>query len=123
MKPKDISKIRWVYGIRVITNVDPVWKYILPKEVTNNKSPHFEKSYYWLFWYFNKIRTCDRCGKLACTRGHIRLMDDKQTKILAYLCQDCAKSVSVLKNRARKHCKTCHFETCFVANRKWGKKK
>ena len=97
----------WRIGIRVITNNDGIFKYPTPKEVSANKSAHYSKCYYWLIWYFYKVRTCDLCGKEACGKGLIRYLSNNKEKTIAYFCPDCSKRIPELKNKAKKYCRKC----------------
>ncbi|HAU84558.1 MAG TPA: hypothetical protein DCW90_03320 [Lachnospiraceae bacterium] len=120
MKTKE--ETTWISGIRVITKEEPIWKFLVPIEIGNNKSPHFEKCYYWLFWYFYKVRRCERCGKLACGKGLIRLMNNSKTKTMLYLCKDCSKDIAVLKNQARKYCNKCD-RSCIITKKSFCERK
>ena len=122
----------WMYGIRVIESEKNFFlegiKKIIPEEVGLNKSPQFEECYIWLWFYFNKIRKCDRCGKPACSKGLIRYMNSDKTKILAYVCKECGRSISEIKERSRKFCHKCESKrlmngndcrTCYKSNEKY----
>lgn len=113
-KKKRTKPRKWVVGRLVVTggglpfSFDP--KFITPKEVGDGKSPHFEKCIHWILWHFYKVRTCDRCGKLACGKGMIRYFNDSRTKTLAYFCPECAKRIPALKKKAKRYCSGCERE-------------
>lgn len=113
---------KWIVGIRAIAASESVRKFLLPKEVTNGRSVHFEEGYYFLWWYFYKIRTCDRCGKNSCGKGLIRYWDTTKSKVIMYLCVDCAKTIPETKNAARRHCRRCSFP-CDITYCKTGRSK
>lgn len=106
-KKKRIKPRNWVVGRLVIVEKKLSFT---PTEVGENKSPHFSKCINWLFWYFYKVRTCDRCGKLSCGKGLIRYYNDSRTKTLAYFCPDCAKRIPALRKKAKKYCANCERE-------------
>ena len=101
----------WVYGLRVIPEgknfISEGLKTIRPIETGLNKSSQYEKCYIWLWFYFNKIRTCDRCGKPSCAKGLIRYMSSDRSRVLVYVCKDCGKSISEIKEKSRKYCYKC----------------
>ena len=101
----------WVYGLRVIPDgknfISEGLKTIRPIETGLNKSSQYEKCYIWLWFYFNKIRTCDRCGKPSCAKGLIRYMSSDRSRVLVYVCKDCGKSISEIKEKSRKYCYKC----------------
>lgn len=111
------KKSEWIIGLRA--NPESIREYLKPKEITNGKSVHFEKGYHWLWWYFYKIRRCDRCGAFSCGKGLIRYWSSDRSKVLAHLCIDCAKMIPETKNAGRKHCRRCNFQ-CDIHDMKKG---
>lgn len=110
--------VRGVLAFPEGTSRSQILKTIIPKKFKMEKSAHFEKGIQWLTFYKYYIRTCDLCGKPACSKGLIRYMNNDRSKTLVYLCPNCAKKVPELKNKARKYCKGCNGP-CEIKERKY----